>query len=104
MEMHEEYTQWALQRGIEINGIAAHGLKGEDLILLPKRDTSCPQYILRLEVVFICLILQYFVLQKTFLSNFVSCLPGGHFVQWVARSSQPLCSISSFEGLSVLEI
>jgi hypothetical protein len=31
MEIHEEFTNWAVERGVKINGVAAHKFEGRGL-------------------------------------------------------------------------
>lgn len=42
MEIHEAFAEWASERGIEINGIAAHTFEGRGVgIIAEKRHAVC---------------------------------------------------------------
>jgi hypothetical protein len=38
MENHREFTEWAVARGVEINGIAAHRFPGRGLGIIAEKD------------------------------------------------------------------
>jgi hypothetical protein len=42
MEIHEEFTAWAVERGVKINGVAAHKFEGRGLgIIATKKHEVC---------------------------------------------------------------
>ena len=38
MDIHETFTQWAIDRGVEINGIKAHRFDGRGLGIVAEKD------------------------------------------------------------------
>jgi len=38
MEIHEEFTKWAIERGVKINGIKPHRFEGRGLGIIAEKD------------------------------------------------------------------
>jgi len=38
MEIHEEFTRWAVEKGVKINGIKAHRFEGRGLGIIAEKD------------------------------------------------------------------
>jgi hypothetical protein len=43
MDVHEEFTNWAIAQGVEINGIAAHKFPGRGLGIIAEKDFKASQ-------------------------------------------------------------
>jgi hypothetical protein len=54
MEIHEEFTEWAVTRGVKINGIKAHRFDGRGLGIIAKKDFKvCKLYYVYCLVLFL---------------------------------------------------
>jgi hypothetical protein len=38
MEIHEKFTEWAIEKGVEINGIRPHRFEGRGLGIIAEKD------------------------------------------------------------------
>ncbi len=38
MEIHEKFTEWAIEKGVKINGIKPHRFEGRGLGIIAERD------------------------------------------------------------------
>ena len=44
MEIHEEFTEWAVAKGVNINGIAAHRFPGRGLGIIAEKNFKASPY------------------------------------------------------------